>query len=154
MKRRAFIAAMSVSLAAPALAMIGGPYEPQPIVAVDYNKEATPQARIIMRQEEYDGEFDEECLTCTTDALIHAYQILPNRIDGTIIVKVQTVEQLIVNHCSHSSYTDLTIVDTKTNKMYVIDNTFLNVMNTVKNNFYEYTFVYGTSMHVRDGIIV
>ena len=45
-------------------------------------------------------------------------------------------------------------MEDKVNKMYVIDNTFLNVMNTVKNNFYEYTFVYGTSMHVRDGIIV
>jgi hypothetical protein len=154
MKRRAFIAAASAFLATPVLAMFNGPYEPQPIVAADYNKEKTPMARAIMRQEEYDGEFDEECLTCTTDALIHAYQILPNRVDGTIIVKIQTVEPLVVNHCSHSSYTDITIIDIKTNKMYVIDNTFLNVMNTIKNNFYEYTFVYGTSMHVRDGIVV
>lgn len=130
------------------------PFEPQPIVSVDYSKDPKPSARVIIRQEDYDGEFDEECLTCTTDAELHAYEILPNRIDGSIIVKIQTVERLNVNHCSHSSYSDLTIVDTKTNKIYVIDNTFLNVINTVQRGFYKYTFVYGTSMHIRDGIHV
>lgn len=155
MNRRSFIATVTnLGLISYLDAAVVHPYEPQPIVKVDYSKDLEPSARIIIKQEEYDGEFDEECLTCTTDAELHAYEILPNRIDGSIIVKIQTVEPLNVNHCSHSSYSDLTIVDTKTNKIYVIDNTFLNVINTVRRGFYEYTFVYGTSMHIRDGIHV